>query len=82
MEAPGLREFMTLAELADLLRANPFTTRRWVHAGRLPQPFASGPHGKWLFDRAEVARCIAEKWPQFSNERRSDERNTNGELAL
>lgn len=78
-DAPGLPipDFMTVAELADLLRANVFSVRRWVHEDKLPRPYANGPNGRWLFDRAEVARWIAEKWTAFDNERRTDERNTN-----
>lgn len=63
-------DLMTTAELATLLRANVFTVRRWVHAGRLPQPYSAGPHGRWLFERREVARWIAERWTAFDSVRR------------
>jgi excisionase family DNA binding protein len=33
---PGFREFLTVAEIAELLKMNPQSIRNWIDAGKLP----------------------------------------------
>lgn len=51
-------EYMTTAEVAELLRASPETLRYWRHVGTGPASFKLGR--RVLYDRADVEEFIAE----------------------
>lgn len=51
-------EFMTLEEVADLLRMPPETLRYWRHIGKGPKSFRPGR--RVLFAREDVEQWLAE----------------------
>lgn len=50
--------YLTTAELAELLRTSPETTRYWRHIGKGPRSFKVGR--RVLYDIADVEAWIAE----------------------
>jgi len=57
------QKWMTIKEVADLLRVLPPTVRRWVRLGYIPQPKAPAGNGrKWIFNRADLEKSVEEHW--------------------
>jgi excisionase family DNA binding protein len=55
--AEKTRRYFTSSEIMDTFRITFPTIKRWVKAGRLPEPIKPG--GKYLFPRAEVEALLA-----------------------
>lgn len=53
-----MAEFMTTAELAQMLRTSPDTIRYWRYVGKGPRSWKAGR--RVLYDRKEVERWIDE----------------------
>lgn len=51
-----MSDYLTTAEVADLVRKRPATVLAWMHSGKLPK--AGETPGGYLFDRAAVERFI------------------------
>jgi excisionase family DNA binding protein len=51
-------DYMTTAEIAELLRTSPETVRFWRHVGKGPRSFKLGR--RVLYDRTDVERWIAD----------------------
>ncbi len=56
---------LTVAEVAELLRLNPETVRRWLRQGRLPGTSLGSDRGGWRVRESDVQRLLAagERWP-------------------
>jgi excisionase family DNA binding protein len=54
---PDVREFLTIAEVADLLRCSAPTVRRWVRSGTL-NAYRLANSGPWLFRRDDILRHL------------------------
>ena len=52
-------EYLTIREVAGLLRVSVRTVRNWMTTGELPQPITIGR--RRLFRRAVLDRCLAER---------------------
>ncbi|MGH3625505.1 MAG: helix-turn-helix domain-containing protein [Sciscionella sp.] len=53
----GLQEYLTINEVAELVRASPATVRYWRHAGKGPRGFKLGR--RVLYSRRDVDDWLA-----------------------
>lgn len=55
-----MQEWLTAAEVAELIRVRPETVKRWLRAGELRGSILSDSAG-WRVKRSEVERFMKEK---------------------
>ena len=55
---PDDATYLSVKEIADLLRVHPKTVRRWIEAGTLP---ATQMGRAWRIKRSDLKACLAAK---------------------
>ena len=52
-------QFLTVKEVAERLRVNPYTVRRWLREGKLRGKLMGGDRGGYRIAASELARFMA-----------------------
>ena len=62
MSTTGPEQWLTVQEVAALLKVNEETVRRWIRGGELPVLDLGGPKTGYRIHRAELAQFIAARY--------------------
>ena len=62
-------QFLTVKEVSERLRVNPYTVRRWLREGKLRGRLMGGDRGGYRIAASEVSRFMAEG-PATSREKK------------